>query len=938
MRTPMNMQNKNRLGFTLIEVMLLLLVVSLIFASSTSVITRKHKLKPRRTVHGQYICYRNRDDGNLHEIMYSGRSMLRDRNQTLDPTFTQCSFEAPKAAPYLYVQVIGGGGAGGNANHSSSNYYYSSNYNTPSATINGTTESGIINLMKEEEDSPKVYGIIGGKGPTVEQIHSYKWKDKEFSVKAFQQILNDAGVKMFAFDTVGNAGGAGDVQVHYLKKSDYEKLDGEPDEVFHWYDSECSFSDSQGTSLGSPESCLAMLYKYNSTFPMPDGTKTKYSELDDYCQFRYPLYKNCPILQQAYIPRTYSIECPGAPGGTGGYLVTPVVNYQLEASFDLGKKMVLKQNTSNNSTYIDEKSPITSWDGTAAKLGKGVGCLGSGNNRNIDYNSLKKGMLLTTEKACGDAIPNAGCVDRNGNPIKNGFNTLINGNSYITSEYDYKYFTDTKEVCTPPVTDDEGNIIQEEQCHYENFTNLDNTINKILITTGTNSQGYYYIPDALYFDTYPEVTYNVAPNECQQEPGNPSSPLGTSGGKPAGFPFFLNDLGNIIAEGIHFCYGGICNYYKETNKNMIAGNIIPTPAQGDPNFRISQVINPATGLPRNEQEPYKSCPKWVGTEGTNGDSNMIFPSSYGTYHYCLSNFGIFTNDQYTFLTDNSSSPTTYYECPKSSATRFGLRIRHRYSYDKLSYGERGRAGQYRALFARSFGSSDIRMEPGKGGVANAISVNSTTPGGNGEMTKLGADCIDGNIDNCKSRFYSLGGVGGRSHLAETSYETVYVSPKEIKEYIDNPAKTPEVRYSINYTTDDPDLYYIGEDSEFQQVSFLSDLSVMIDDAEVLELIGKGGNGGYIKHNCWLQPQYFVYYSRGYSTSSSYEKQVPNVDADTTPIGLENYTFDEWEGYTNFNEAVIGNIEACKANGKNFREQFEETAGTNGYPGAIVIMW
>ena len=68
-------------GFTLIEVMLLLVVVSLIFASSASIITRKHKLKPHRSAHGIYVCYRNNDD-TLHEVQYSGSQKIMKVIQT----------------------------------------------------------------------------------------------------------------------------------------------------------------------------------------------------------------------------------------------------------------------------------------------------------------------------------------------------------------------------------------------------------------------------------------------------------------------------------------------------------------------------------------------------------------------------------------------------------------------------------------------------------------------------------------------------------------------------------------------------------------------------------------------------------------------------------------------------------------------------------------
>ena len=39
-----------------------------------------------------------------------------------------------------------------------------------------------------------------------------------------------------------------------------------------------------------------------------------------------------------------------------------------------------------------------------------------------------------------------------------------------------------------------------------------------------------------------------------------------------------------------------------------------------------------------------------------------------------------------------------------------------------------------------------------------------------------------------------------------------------------------------------------------------------------------------------------------------------------------------------NSALIQSIEACSKDGKQPEYQFEETQATNGYPGAIVIMW
>ena len=648
-----------------------------------------------------------------------------------------------------------------------------------------------------------------------------------------------------------------------------------------------------------------------------------------YCQLRYPLFKNCPWLYGVMSPSVEHIKCFGAAGGKGGLLVSPVKDFRLKTYYELGNRFLLNgdeniiPDTTIDWEYNDGGSLSTQSSGDGADCVAGYGWA-------IDFDSSSPGTFLTTAKSCGDVVPNSSCKDINtGNLIKNPTSNNINGVSYVSSLYDYKYFQNSREVCTPidpPITDEEGNIIKDEECKTEYFTDLGDS----LVGDGLSP---------LYFDIYPTAKLTLSTSGCKRH-NDIDLGTGTTAGKSGGIPFFVDDDGKKIAEGIKFCVEGVCNIYSTTNPDIISGSILATGGAGG-HAEPKDLVDLATGLPLAPDNPASRCPD-PEFFGVSGDTNMKFPAKYGTYHYCSGNMGIFTNKQYQFLTYSTSSSD--YPCPAVNSNRkgdnntLGLRIKHTAYRGYLHYGERGRAGQYRALFARSFGSSDIRMEPGKGGVANAISVGSSTPGASGEMTKLGADCIDENIDNCKSRFYSLGGVGGRSYLSEP-YEYVPLTPKEIAEYVENPAKVPEPRYSINYTsTDDPDLYYIGEDSEFQQVSFLSDLSAMIDDADVLELIGKGGNGGYVKHNCWLMPQYFQYSTRASSSSSSYFEDVPNVDKDTIPVGLENETLDEWEGYTNFNTGIIGNIEACKANGKNYQNQFEETAGTNGYPGAIVIMW
>ncbi len=125
--------NKKK-AFTLVELMLLLVVLSLVIASSYSLITRKHRLVPRKSVHGQYACFMEpvvNEDTNevtydIRELEISGDTVLRDSADDPEPP-EQCQFNFPRNASYVYMQVIGGGGAGGNANYKIADNTYKHN-------------------------------------------------------------------------------------------------------------------------------------------------------------------------------------------------------------------------------------------------------------------------------------------------------------------------------------------------------------------------------------------------------------------------------------------------------------------------------------------------------------------------------------------------------------------------------------------------------------------------------------------------------------------------------------------------------------------------------------------------------------------------------------------------------------------------------------------
>lgn len=105
------MRKNLKKGFSLVEMMLLLLIVSLVTAGSMSVITKKHARIPKKIVHGKYICGYN-EAGQLYQERFIENKSL---GAEVIPDGGSCVFEPPKKATYFYIQLVGGGGGGGDA-------------------------------------------------------------------------------------------------------------------------------------------------------------------------------------------------------------------------------------------------------------------------------------------------------------------------------------------------------------------------------------------------------------------------------------------------------------------------------------------------------------------------------------------------------------------------------------------------------------------------------------------------------------------------------------------------------------------------------------------------------------------------------------------------------------------------------------------------------
>lgn len=111
--------NKTRIwsGFSLVEMMLLLVITSLMLASGVTVISKKHVKVPKIAMHGAYMCYYK--NGQLHQEQYVGSNLAKKIMD--EDAGTECKFKPPSRASYLYIQATAGGGGGGDAGYKGGN-------------------------------------------------------------------------------------------------------------------------------------------------------------------------------------------------------------------------------------------------------------------------------------------------------------------------------------------------------------------------------------------------------------------------------------------------------------------------------------------------------------------------------------------------------------------------------------------------------------------------------------------------------------------------------------------------------------------------------------------------------------------------------------------------------------------------------------------------
>ncbi len=143
------MINKNmKKGFTLVELMVLFMFLSLVLAASTPIITKRVKNAPERVFHGKFVC--TYDNGYKH-YYYNSNKMVSSGEG--------CSFTPPKTAVVYKVELIGAGAGGYNyiENPWTDSSSRTNTFNTATGTWSNSSRS-----MYDEPDGAQLQYMLEG--------------------------------------------------------------------------------------------------------------------------------------------------------------------------------------------------------------------------------------------------------------------------------------------------------------------------------------------------------------------------------------------------------------------------------------------------------------------------------------------------------------------------------------------------------------------------------------------------------------------------------------------------------------------------------------------------------------------------------------------------------------------------------------------------------
>ena len=903
-------QKRNKKAFTLVEIMLLLVVLSLIMASSVSVISRKHKVKPRRAVHGQYICFydQHRDaSGNMvydgkHEILMSGNTVLKNSTGV-----AQCSFKIPSSSSYIHVRLMGGGGAGGNANYSPNNQLKTEQkYINLVREYDSTVSSGYVRPKvtdgSSSNDQSKSGSSYMGISPSyvnkkfpADPISGCNSDDCAlFSAPLFKYLINTFVVKTsFAYDYAGDAEGGNGILYNAFNYSSMgcPSLSGASASSFN----QCLDNWVKGTTGTTPFEQGDLSMKCLTYRP----SLTAYPDKEDFVEY-------CPLFfKEFYKPILGAYACAGGTAGKGSFIVAEKSGYDFYTFPVLGWRwpdynIHVGWNTSNRPSYEDLCTYIKNYREPHTTLG--------GSSRSYLY-----------------VIDRLGC-------------SFGDTRAYIPGYTNDSVVPAVAEQCVP------GDICAVE---------IQGTKYKEAISNG-------WVNDSLTaLVPIPKLSTGGKFDNTKWQLQEPVQDFDV-GPYDGGYPYFdkhpvkSNDTTGLNA------YAGVKLHYGESNiiKNWTTSGVSVLQSYLDRPYGKaggSLTIDQKKSVWKDDGSN-AGCPTGLSS-GSNGTSSF---KTTGVNLICINHLGFDVMDA-DIRRWTLNVGTTSYVCPPSdrevnhmpqysdtlSESKIALNVTLYYYNKAISYGAPGKAGGYSEFFARSYKSNTIYVAPGKGGVARSIPSKedladiglyaNQAPGvaQNGQDTYLYYNC---NASGCAYK-YAAGGRGGGSGLWEGAEQLRYTGAKINQIINDIQASKPFIKCSYHAPAGEcpaTDASNKGEASPFAQIAPL--LSLPGGLSLNLEQLGRGGDGGWVVDRCWVVPQFFSISWGSYMDSATF-KMTEDLAGNYISYVLQNINDASLGsyGYTNLSK---DNIDTCITNNKFTGSDvaYKETPGTDGMPGAVVITW
>ena len=168
--------NNLRAGFTLVELMVFFLFISILIAASTPLITKRIKSVPSRTYHGKFLCIRN-GAGILQGYYYNAAGDVVKSTTSYGDSIT---FEPPKRAAVFKVEMVGAGAGGYNytAYKNELNPMHKSYFNKDGDggysgdTVYKLSDIDIKNRLQGQKNTISAYTGKGGDSGKIYYAHS----------------------------------------------------------------------------------------------------------------------------------------------------------------------------------------------------------------------------------------------------------------------------------------------------------------------------------------------------------------------------------------------------------------------------------------------------------------------------------------------------------------------------------------------------------------------------------------------------------------------------------------------------------------------------------------------------------------------------------------------------------------------------------------------